>query len=85
MSFWPAKPNLGALKLGETAVLGMQLVIFFCSLLLAWPFVNFDVCSIAFVMYLLNGVPFSIFTLILFLYFGNFFKSLERCFRFLNL
>ena len=46
-----------------TAVLGMQLVTF-CSLLLAWPFVNFDVFSIAFVMYLLNGVPFSIFVLI---------------------
>ena len=43
--------------------LGMQLVIF-CSLLLAWPSVNFDVCSIAFVIYLLNGVPFSIFVLI---------------------
>ena len=26
--------------------------------------VNFDVCSIAFVMYLVNGVPFSIFVLI---------------------
>ena len=26
--------------------------------------VNFDVCSIAFVMYLLNGVPLSIFVLI---------------------
>ena len=26
-------------------------------------FVNFDVCSIAFVVYLLNGVPFAIFVL----------------------
>ena len=41
----------------------MQLVIF-CSLFLAWPSVNFDVCSIAFVTYLLNSVPFSIFVLI---------------------
>ena len=28
-------------------------------------YVNFDVCLIAFVMYLLNGVPFLIFVLIL--------------------
>ena len=27
-------------------------------------YVNFDVCLIAFVMYLLNGVPFSMFALI---------------------
>ena len=40
----------------------MQLLIF-CSLLLAWFLVNFDVSSIGFVMYLLNGVPFSIFVL----------------------
>ena len=40
----------------------MQLVNFFC-LILAMSFVKFDVCSIVFVMYLLNGVPFSIFVL----------------------
>ena len=39
-------------------------VVIFCSLLLAMSSVNFDVCSIAFVMYLINGVPFSIFVLI---------------------
>ena len=33
------------------------------SLLLALSFVNFDVCLTAFVMYLLNGVPFLIFVL----------------------
>ena len=31
----------------------------FSAFILAWPFVNFDVCLIAFVMYLLNGVPFQ--------------------------
>ena len=41
----------------------MQLVIF-CSLLLALSSKNFNVCLIAFVMYLLNDVPFSIFVLI---------------------
>ena len=41
----------------------MQLVIF-CSLLLALSSVNFDVCLIGFVMYFLDGVPFSIFSLI---------------------
>ena len=46
----------------STAVLGMQLVIF-CQILVMF-YVNFDVCSIAFVVYLLNGVPFSIFVLI---------------------
>ena len=35
------------------------------SLLLALSFVTFDVCLIAFVMYLLNGVPFLIFVLTL--------------------
>ena len=57
-----AKPNWWAFKLGETAVLGMQLV-FFCSAF-CMVSVNFDVCSIDFVMLLLNGVPFSIFVLI---------------------
>ena len=47
--------------LGETAVLGMQLVFF--VLLSALASVNFGVCSIDFVMLLLNGVPFSIFVL----------------------
>ena len=57
--FGPAKPNLG-----ETAVLGMQVVVFFCfCLLLAMSYVNFDVYSIAFIMCLLNSVPFSIFVL----------------------
>ena len=36
----------------------------FCSLLLTWSSVNFNVCSIAFVMYVLNDVPFPIFVLI---------------------
>ena len=45
----------------------MQLVYFlFFVLLSALAFVNFDVCSIDFVMLLLNGVPFSIFVLKLF-------------------
>ena len=34
---------------------------FFFNLLSVMSSVNFDVCSIAFVMYRLNGVPFSIF------------------------
>ena len=37
---------------------------FFFGLILAMSCVNFDVCSIALVMYLLNGVPFPIFVLI---------------------
>ena len=46
----------------------MQLVIccffvFFFVLILASSSVNFNVCSIDFVMLLLNGVPFSIFVL----------------------
>ena len=53
------KINLIKNKLGETAVFGMHLV-FFC-LILAMFCVNFDVCSICFVMYLLNSVSFSIF------------------------
>ena len=36
----------------------------FFVLLSALASVNFDVCSIDFVMFLLNGVPFSIFVLI---------------------
>ena len=55
---------MSLIKLSESAVLGMQVLIFFCLLLLVMSSVNFDVCSIAFVMYLLNGVPFSIFVLI---------------------
>ena len=63
--FGLSKPNWWALKLGEIAVLGMQLGIsllclFVCLfvLLLALSSVNFDVCWIDFVMLLLNGVPF---------------------------
>ena len=40
---------------------------FFC-LLLVMSSVNFDVCLIAFVMYLLNGVPFSSFVSIVCLF-----------------
>ena len=39
-------------------------LLFFFVLLSALASVNFDVCSIDFVMLLLNGVPFSIFVLI---------------------
>ena len=41
----------------------MQLVICCLFLFLALSSVNFDVCSIDIVMYLLNGVPFSMFVL----------------------
>ena len=45
--------------LRQKAVLGMQLINFiFCQLLVMFS-VNFDLCSIAFKMYLLNGVPFQ--------------------------
>ena len=57
--FGPAKPNWWALKLGETAVIGMQLIIF--CLLLVISAANFDVCSIAFVVYLLNVPLFNFF------------------------
>ena len=52
--------NVTVIKLSKKK----KLQLIFCSLLLAFSSVNFDVCSIAFVMYLLNGVPFSIFVLI---------------------
>ena len=39
-------------------------IFLFFVLLSALAFVNFDVCSIDFVMLLLNGVPFLIFVLI---------------------
>ena len=52
-----------SLKIGETAVFGMQVIILFC-LLVVISSVNFDVCLISFVMNLLNGVPLSIFVLI---------------------
>ena len=46
-------------SLRQKAVLGMQLINFiFCQLLVKFS-VNFDLCSIAFEMYLLNGVPFQ--------------------------
>ena len=45
--------------------INMQLVIFFLCVLLVMSSVNFDVCSIAFVTYLLKGARFSIFVLIL--------------------
>ena len=52
------KEIMMSFKIGETAVLSMQLIIsFFFCLLLVMSSVNFDVCSIAFVMYLLNSVP----------------------------
>ena len=59
--FGPATPNWWALKLGETAVLGMQLVIFLSAF--SNNCCEFGVCSIAFVMYLLN-VPLFNFVLV---------------------
>ena len=52
--------NVVYLTLGEAAVLGMQLIIFVVSFCVLVMFsVNFDVCSTAFVVYLLNGIPFE--------------------------
>ena len=50
-------------KIRRNSCLRHATCILFC-LLLAMSFVNVDVCLIAFAMYLLNGVSFSIFVLI---------------------